>query len=231
MEEIKIVGETNNVESVELDVFTFKSSNTPVFKMKKVEARKRAKQQRIRKEIEARNKKIKNIKLFGKVVALSLLCVASGKAYELVDNKLLEHKEEEAMKDYSSSINQNIRSNMYYLPDQGIVDVNKYAYHYDKIAKYIDDKEKEVESITYQNKNVEVKDFYIASAVSFFEKNYGNVDGIVNYMASTGSSRTLDEYVKTLGYSTKEDYVDSMYQINYELKEDNVSFEKVKTLK
>ena len=231
MEEIKIVGEANNVESVELDVFTFKSSNTPVFKMKKVEARKRAKQQRIRKEIEARNKKIRNIKLFGKVVALSLLCVASGKTYELVDNKLLEHKEEEAMKDYSSSINQNIRSNMYYLPDQGIVDVNKYAYHYDKIAKYIDDKEKEVESITYQNKTVEVKDFYIASAVSFFEKNCGNVDGIVNYMVSTGSSRTLDEYVKTLGYSTKEDYVDSMYQINYELKEDNVSFEKVKTLK
>lgn|GEM_PF-5080942 len=231
MEEIKMVGEANNVGLVELDVFTFKSSNTPVSKMKKVEARKRAKQQRVRKKIKARNKKIKNIKLFGKVVALSLLCVASGKTYELVDNKLVEHKEETAMKDYSSSINENIRSNMYYLPEQGIVDVNKYAYHYDRIAKFIDNKEQEVESITYQNKTVDVKDFYIASAASFFEENCGNVDVIVNYMASTGSSRTLDDYVKTLGYSTKEEYVDSMYQINYELKKDNVSFEKVKTLK
>lgn len=226
-----MVGEANNVGLVELDVFTFKSSNTPVSKMKKVEARKRAKQQRVRKKIKARNKKIKNIKLFGKVVALSLLCVASGKTYELVDNKLVEHKEETAMKDYSSSINENIRSNMYYLPEQGIVDVNKYAYHYDRIAKFIDNKEQEVESITYQNKTVDVKDFYIASAASFFEENCGNVDVIVNYMASTGSSRTLDDYVKTLGYSTKEEYVDSMYQINYELKKDNVSFEKVKTLK
>ena len=48
---------------------------------------------------------------------------------------------------------------------------------------------------------------------------------------SKENNNTLDEYVKTLGYSTVDEYVDSIYQINYGLKKDNVTFKKAKSIK
>ncbi|MBD9099021.1 hypothetical protein EGP98_05475 [bacterium] len=69
--------------------------------------------------------------------------------------------------------------------------------------------------------------FYIASAYKYFINNYGDVNQIVKSMDSTPKAN-LDQYVTTLGYDNVEDYVDSIYKINYELKKDNVSFQKTK---
>ena len=78
---------------------------------------------------------------------------------------------------------------------------------------------------------MKIKDFYLASAVNYFKEYYGDVNQIVGYMSTTGNNNTLDEYVKTLGYSTVDEYVDSIYQINYGLKKDNVTFKKAKSIK
>ena len=229
MEEIMI--ENNDTKSVDLDVAPFKKEETHVSKIRKADAKMIAREAVKAEKKAKRKRKIKNFKLFGKAVTLSVLCVASGKAYQLVDNKILDYKEDKAMNDYSSSIADVIMHNKYFLTEDGIVDENKYAYHYERVAKYIDKEEQYLDSITYQNKTVEVKDFYLASAVNYFKEYYGDVDQIVGYMSTTGKSSSLNEYVKTLGYSTVDEYVDSMYQINYELKKDGVTFEKAKSIK
>ena len=131
------------------------------------------------------------------------------------------------MEDYSKDITKVILNNRYFLANDKMVDANKYAYHYVKIAKYIDKEEELLDNITYQNKTVEVKDFYIASAYKYFKNNYGDVNQIVKSMDSTPKAN-LDQYVTTLGYDNVEDYVDSIYKINYELKKDNVFFQKTK---
>ena len=102
---------------------------------------------------------------------------------------------------------------------------------YSQKTKPNDHEENNLDSITYQNKTVEIKDFYLASAVNYFKEYYGDVNQIVGYMSTTGNNNTLDEYVKTLGYSTVDEYVDSIYQINYGLKKDNVTFKKAKSIK
>ena len=231
MEEIMIKNEYDDTRSINLDVSTFRKDETHPSKMKKAKDEMQMRKAKVAEKKEKRNKKIKNFKLFGKAVALSMLCVASGKTYQFADNKVLEYKEDMAMDDYYSSIAKVIMHSKYFLTKDGIVDEDKYAYHYDRVAKYIDHEENNLDSITYQNKTVEIKDFYLASAVNYFKEYYGDVNQIVAYMSTTGNNNTLDEYVKTLGYSTVDEYVDSIYQINYGLKKDNVTFKKAKSIK
>ena len=135
------------------------------------------------------------------------------------------------MEDYYNPISKVIMNNKYFLPENGIVDENKYAYHYDKIGEYIDEKSNKIESIYCQNKYVAAKDFYIASATKYFKEYYGDIDEVVDNMKSTGDNTTLKDYVETLGYNSVDDYVDSIYQINYSFKKNNINAEKVKKLK
>lgn len=223
MKEITI----DKTNTMNLEVETFKKEETRASSKLKEDDIARKKELQIAKEKAKKDKKIRNFKLFGKAVALSLFCTFSIKGYSAVNDKIVEYKENKAMEDYSKDITKVILNNRYFLANDKMVDANKYAYHYDKIAKYIDKEEELLDNITYQNKTVEVKDFYIASAYKYFKNNYGDVNQIVKSMDSTPKAN-LDQYVTTLGYDNVEDYVDSIYKINYELKKDNVSFQKAK---
>ena len=165
------------------------------------------------------------------MIFLSALCIASGKTYKLVDDKITEIKEEKAMDDYYKPMSEAIMHNKYFLPENGVVNENKYAYHYDKIGEYIDEESNKIESIYSQNKYVAYKDFYIASANKYFENHYGDIDEVIANMKSTGDNATLKDYVKTLGYTSVDDYVDSIYQINYSFKQNNINTAPVKILK
>ncbi len=215
-----------------LKVDTFEKDDTHVFMLKQKE--------KVLSDIDEekfllkheREKKVKNLKLLGKVIILSALCVASGKTYKLVDTKIAEKKEDMAMDDYYKPLARVIAHNKEFIPDDdGKFNEDRYAYHYDKIGEYIDDTSEQIESIYSQNKYVEAKDFYIASATKYFRKHYGSVDEIVSSMKSTGDNTTLNDYVETLGYSSVDDYVNSIYEINYSFKQNGINPEKVKTLK
>lgn len=228
---IIVDGEDQVKNPMNLEVSTFKKGETHASILKQnEEAILTKKEQKILREEKSKSK-VKNLKLFGKVIFLSALCFASGKTYKLVDNKITEIKEDKAMEDYYNPISKVIMNNKYFLPENGIVDENKYAYHYDKIGEYIDEKSNKIESIYCQNKYVAAKDFYIASATKYFKEYYGDIDEVVDNMKSTGDNTTLKDYVETLGYNSVDDYVDSIYQINYSFKKNNINAEKVKKLK
>ena len=57
------------------------------------------------------------------------------------------------------------------------------------------------------------------------------MDEVIENMKSTGDNATLKDYVKTLGYTSVDDYVDSIYQINYSFKQKNINTVPVKILK
>lgn len=228
---IIVDGEDQVKNPMNLEVSTFKKGETHASILKQnEEAILTKKEQKILREEKSKSK-VKNLKLFGKVIFLSALCFASGKTYKLVDNKITEIKEDKAMEDYYNPISKVIMNNKYFLPENGIVDENKYAYHYDKIGEYIDEESNKIESIYCQNKYVAAKDFYIASATKYFKEYYGDIDEVVDNMKSTGDNTTLKDYVETLGYNSVDDYVDSIYQINYSFKKNNINAEKVKKLK
>lgn len=228
---ILVNNEEQIINPMNLEVSTFKKGETHASILKQnEEAILTKKEQKILREEKSKSK-VKNLKLFGKVIFLSALCFASGKTYKLVDNKITEIKEDKAMEDYYNPISKVIMNNKYFLPENGIVDENKYAYHYDKIGEYIDEESNKIESIYCQNKYVAAKDFYIASATKYFKEYYGDIDEVVDNMKSTGDNTTLKAYVETLGYNSVDDYVDSIYQINYSFKKNNINAEKVKKLK
>lgn len=228
---ILVNNEEQIINPMNLEVSTFKKGETHASILKQnEEAILTKKEQKILREEKSKSK-VKNLKLFGKVIFLSALCFASGKTYKLVDNKITEIKEDKAMDDYYKPISKVIMNNKYFLPENGIVDENKYAYHYDKIGEYIDEESNKIESIYCQNKYVAAKDFYIASATKYFKEYYGDIDEVVDNMKSTGDNTTLKDYVETLGYNSVDDYVDSIYQINYSFKKNNINAEKVKKLK
>ena len=228
---ILIDNEKQIINATNLEVSTFKKGETHAswLKQSEEELLNEKMQQTL---LENKKKsKVKNLKLFGKVLVLSALCIASGKTYKLVDNKITEIKEDKAMDDYYKPMSEAIMHNKYFLPENGVVDENKYAYHYDKIGEYIDEESNKIESIYSQNKYVASKDFYIASATKYFEHHYGDMDEVIDNMKSTGKSKTLQDYVETLGYTSVDDYVDSIYQINYSFKQNNINTVPVKTLK
>lgn len=217
--------ETQAKNVMNLEVATFKKGETHAFVLRQEE-------EALLAEDVQKKSKINNLKLFGKVFLLSALCAASIKTYKLVDSNLTEVKEEMAMEDYYTTMSKVIAHNKYYLIQKdGKAYEDKYAYHYDKIGAYIDEASNLMESIYYQNKYVAAKDFYIASTTKYFKEHYGNIDEVIDNMKSTGDNSTLKDYVETLGYSSVDDYVDSIYQINYSFKKNNVSCkEKVKQL-
>ncbi|MDD6419249.1 MAG: hypothetical protein PUF66_03705 [Clostridium sp.] len=219
------------INPMNLEVSTFKKGETHASRLKQSEEE--LLNEKMQKTLLENKKKskVKNLKLFGKVIFLSALCIASGKTYKLADDKITEIKEEKAMDDYYKPMSEAIMHNKYFLPENGVVNENKYAYHYDKIGKYIDEESNKIESIYSQNKYVASKDFYIASATKYFENHYGDIDEVIANMKSTGDNATLKDYVKTLGYTSVDDYVDSIYQINYSFKQHGINTEKIKTLK
>ena len=228
---ILIDNEEQIINPMNLEVSTFKKGETHASRLKQNEEE--LLNEKMQKTLLENKKKskVKNLKLFGKVIFLSALCIASGKTYKLVDNKITEIKEEKAMDDYYKPMSEAIMHNKYFLPENGVVNENKYAYHYDKIGEYIDEESNKIESIYCQNKYVAAKDFYIASATKYFKEYYGDIDEVVDNMKSTGDNTTLKDYVETLGYNSVDDYVDSIYQINYSFKKNNINAEKVKKLK
>lgn len=228
---ILIDNEEQIINPMNLDVSTFKKGETYVSILKQNEEE--LLNEKMKKTLleNKRKSKVKNLKLFGKVIFLSALCIASGKTYKLVDDKITEIKEEKAMADYYRPMSETIMHNKYFLLENGVVDENKYAYHYDKIGEYIDEESNKIESIYSQNKYVASKDFYIASATKYFENHYGDIDEVIENMKSTGDNATLKDYVETLGYTSVDDYVDSIYQINYSFKQNNINTVPVKTLK
>ena len=219
------------INPMNLEVSTFKKGETHASRLKQSEEE--LLNEKMQKTLLENKKKskVKNLKLFGKVIFLSALCIASGKTYKLVDDKITEIKEEKAMDDYYKPMSKAIMHNKYFLPENGVVNENKYAYHYDKIGEYIDEESNKIESIYSQNKYVASKDFYIASATKYFENHYGDIDEVIANMKSTGDNATLKDYVKTLGYTSVDDYVDSIYQINYSFKQNNINTAPVKILK
>lgn len=219
------------INPMNLEVSTFKKGETHASRLKQSEEE--LLNEKMQKTLLENKKKskVKNLKLFGKVIFLSALCIASGKTYKLADDKITEIKEEKAMDDYYKPMSKAIMHNKYFLPENGVVNENKYAYHYDKIGEYIDEESNKIESIYSQNKYVASKDFYIASATKYFENHYGDIDEVIENMKSTGDNATLKDYVKTLGYTSVDDYVDSIYQINYSFKQHGINTEKIKTLK
>ena len=215
MKEIKSDNQKNNIN---LEVDTFKKDETYASQL-----RKEAEVLRDKELVEEKQKsKIKNLKLFGKVIGLSILCATSIKGYKLVESKVVEIEEDIAMKDYYNSMAQAIMNNKYFLKENGIVDQDKYAYHYDRIGEYIDEVSEQTEGIETQNKYVPAKDFYIASAVKYFDEYYGDINKVINNTKSTGDCTTLKEYVKMLGYSSTDQYVDSVYEINYSVNKSKV---------
>lgn len=222
----------NEKQDFNLYAITFNKEDTYGYKrdLKEEEIESKRKEREL--ERQKVKKRIKNLKILGGVVAFSALCVASGKTYKLIDSKILEIKEDKAMDDYYKSLAKVIVRNKEYIPDEdGELDKDRYAYHYNKIGEYIDETSEEIESIYSQNKYVAAKDFYIASATKYFRKHYGSVDEIVASMKSTGDNTTLKDYVETLGYQSVDDYVNSIYEINYSFKQNGITAEKVKTLK
>lgn len=228
---ILIDNEKQIINPMNLEVSTFKKGETHASRLKQSEEE--LLNEKMQKTLLENKKKskVKNLKLFGKVIFLSALCIASGKTYKLVDDKITEIKEEKAMDDYYKPMSEAIMHNKYFLPENGVVNENKYAYHYDKIGEYIDEESNKIESIYSQNKYVASKDFYIASATKYFENHYGDIDEVIANMKSTGDNATLKDYVKTLGYTSVDDYVDSIYQINYSFKQNNINTAPVKILK
>ncbi len=228
---ILIDNEKQIINPMNLEVSTFKKGETHASRLKQSEEELLNEKMQQTLLENKKKSKVKNLKLFGKVLVLSALCIASGKTYKLVDNKITEIKEDKAMDDYYKPMSEAIMHNKYFLPENGVVDENKYAYHYDKIGEYIDEESNKIESIYSQNKYVASKDFYIASATKYFENHYGDIDEVIENMKSTGDNATLKDYVKTLGYTSVDDYVDSIYQINYSFKQNNINTVPVKTLK
>lgn len=228
---ILIDNEKQIINPMNLEVSTFKKGETHASRLKQSEEELLNEKMQQTLLENKKKRKVKNLKLFGKVIFLSALCIASGKTYKLVDNKITEIKEDKAMDDYYKPMSEAIMHNKYFLPENGVVDENKYAYHYDKIGEYIDEESNKIESIYSQNKYVASKDFYIASATKYFENHYGDIDEVIENMKSTGDNATLKDYVKTLGYTSVDDYVDSIYQINYSFKQNNINTVPVKTLK
>lgn len=228
---ILIDNEKQIINPMNLEVSTFKKGETHASRLKQSEEE--LLNEKMQKTLLENKKKskVKNLKLFGKVIFLSALCIASGKTYKLADDKITEIKEDKAMDDYYKPMSEAIMHNKYFLPENGVVNENKYAYHYDKIGEYIDEESNKIESIYSQNKYVASKDFYIASATKYFENHYGDIDEVIENMKSTGDNATLKDYVKTLGYTSVDDYVDSIYQINYSFKQNNINTVPVKTLK
>lgn len=222
----------NEKQDFNLYAITFNKEDTYGYKRdlreEEIESKRKAREL----ERQKVKKKIKNLKILGKMVALSALCVASGKTYKLIDSKILEIKEDKAMDDYYKPLAKVIVRNKEYITDEyGELNEDRYTYHYDKIGEYIDKESNKVESIYSQNKYVAAKDFYIASATKYFENHYGDMDEVIENMKSTGDNATLKDYVKTLGYTSVDDYVDSIYQINYSFKQNNINTAPVKTLK
>ncbi len=228
---ILIDNEKQIINPMNLEVSTFKKGETHASRLKQSEEELLNEKMQQTLLENKKKRKVKNLKLFGKVIFLSALCIASGKTYKLVDNKITEIKEDKAMDDYYKPMSEAIMHNKYFLPENGVVNENKYAYHYDKIGEYIDEESNKIESIYSQNKYVASKDFYIASATKYFENHYGDIDEVIENMKSTGDNATLKDYVKTLGYTSVDDYVDSIYQINYSFKQNNINTVPVKTLK
>lgn len=228
---ILIDNEKQIINPMNLEVSTFKKGETHASRLKQSEEELLNEKMQQTLLENKKKSKVKNLKLFGKVIFLSALCIASGKTYKLVDNKITEIKEDKAMDDYYKPMSEAIMHNKYFLPENGVVNENKYAYHYDKIGEYIDEESNKIESIYSQNKYVASKDFYIASATKYFENHYGDIDEVIENMKSTGDNATLKDYVKTLGYTSVDDYVDSIYQINYSFKQNNINTVPVKTLK
>lgn len=228
---ILIDNEKQIINPMNLEVSTFKKGETHASRPKQSEEELLNEKMQQTLLENKKKRKVKNLKLFGKVIFLSALCIASGKTYKLVDNKITEIKEDKAMDDYYKPMSEAIMHNKYFLPENGVVNENKYAYHYDKIGEYIDEESNKIESIYSQNKYVASKDFYIASATKYFENHYGDIDEVIENMKSTGDNATLKDYVKTLGYTSVDDYVDSIYQINYSFKQNNINTVPVKTLK
>ena len=224
---ILIDNEKQIINPMNLEVSTFKKGETHASRLKQSEEELLNEKMQQTLLENKKKRKVKNLKLFGKVIFLSALCIASGKTYKLVDNKITEIKEDKAMDDYYKPMSEAIMHNKYFLPENE----NKYAYHYDKIGEYIDEESNKIESIYSQNKYVASKDFYIASATKYFENHYGDIDEVIENMKSTGDNATLKDYVKTLGYTSVDDYVDSIYQINYSFKQNNINTVPVKTLK
>ena len=213
-----------------LDSITFAKEDTYGYKKKELEEKIRYKEQILENRQQEKKKKIKNLKLFGKVTALSTLCIISGKTYKTIDSKIMKMREERAMSDYSSSMFKVIEDSKYFITDDSIVDYDMYSYHYRKIGNYIDEMNKEYGSILYQNNYIEAKDFYIATAIKYFQNNYGDMDNVIKYMNSVDNCDSLNDYVKMLGYSSVVDYTSSIYQINYNLKKDNIVLKKTKTV-
>lgn len=228
---ILIDNEKQIINPMNLEVSTFKKGETHASRLKQSEEELLNEKMQQTLLENKKKRKVKNLKLFGKVIFLSALCIASGKTYKLVDNKITEIKEDKAMDDYYKPMSEAIMHNKYFLPENGVVNENKYAYHYDKIGEYIDEESNKIESIYSQNKYVASKDFYIASATKYFENHYGDIDEVIENMKSTGDNATLKDYVKTLGYTSVDDYVDSIYQINYSFKQNNINTAPVKILK
>ena len=228
---ILIDNEKQIINPMNLEVSTFKKGETHASRLKQSEEELLNEKMQQTLLENKKKRKVKNLKLFGKVIFLSALCIASGITYKLVDNKITEIKEDKAMDDYYKPMSEAIMHNKYFLPENGVVNENKYAYHYDKIGEYIDEESNKIESIYSQNKYVASKDFYIASATKYFENHYGDIDEVIENMKSTGDNATLKDYVKTLGYTSVDDYVDSIYQINYSFKQNNINTVPVKTLK
>ncbi len=223
---------SNEKKDFNLYAITFNKEDTYGYKRDLEEEEIECKRRERELERQKVNKKIKNLKILGGVVAFSALCVASGKTYKLIDSKIEEVKVDKAMDDYYKSLAKVIVRNKEYLPDKdGELDKDRYAYHYNKIGEYIDETSEEIESIYTQNKYVAAKDFYIASATKYFRRHYGSVDEIVASMKSTGDNTTLKDYVETLGYQSVDDYVNSIYEINYSFKQHGITAEKVKKLK
>ena len=192
---ILVNNEEQIINPMNLEVSTFKKGETHASRLKQNEEE--LLNEKMQKTLLENKKKskVKNLKLFGKVIFLSALCIASGKTYKLVDDKITEIKEEKAMDDYYKPMSEAIMHNKYFLPENGVVNENKYAYHYDKIGEYIDEESNKIESIYCQNKYVAAKDFYIASATKYFKEYYGDIDEVVYNMKSTGDNTTLKDYV------------------------------------
>ncbi len=223
---------SNEKKDFNLYAITFNKEDTYGYKRDLEEEEIECKRREREIERQKVNKKIKNLKILGGVVAFSALCVASGKTYKLIGSKIEEVKVDKAMDDYYKPLANVIIDNKEYLLDaEGRLDEDRYAYHYNKIGEYIDESSEEIESIYSQNKYVASKDFYIASAAKYFRRHYGSVDEIVASMDSTGDNTTLKDYVETLGYQSVDDYVNSIYEINYSFKQHGINTEKVKTLK
>lgn len=215
-----------------LDVVPFMSRETKVSQINQEKQKEARRRRIIQKKEEERAKHVKKVKIALATITGIALIVPTAVVGSTVKDNYHDYQVKKAMQNYEWEIADIIEQSKFHIPQdpdpltgyKGYIDPDIYDFNYCQIADRIDNKFAIYESIVLNNQKINEGDLYLACLENYWHECPYLTDKVIQNIEEVNAA-TLTEYANQLGFATSEEFAKSMYEANFNLQEQGITFD------